>query len=92
MRHNPNVTIDNLNFFDKIKYKLADVLENTKTKLLLKEPEENVEDGEYEKVEEEASISKAESFRKSMEAKIVLGTPKTSSSEEKVNERPEDER
>lgn len=92
MRHNPNVTIDNLNFFDKIKYKLADVLENTKTKLLLKEPEENVEDGEYEKVEEEASGSKAESFRKRMEAKIVLGTPKTSSSEEKVNERPEDER
>ncbi len=92
MRHNPNVTIDNLNFFDKIKYKLADVLENTKTKLLLKEPEENIEDGEYEKVEEEASGSKAESFRKSMEAKIVLGTPKVSRSEERANEKTGDER
>lgn len=92
MRHNPNVTIDNLNFFDKVKYKLADVLENTKTKLLLKEPEEKVKNGEYEKVEEETSRSKSESFRKRMEAKIVLGTPKVSSSEEKTNERPEDER
>lgn len=92
MRHNPNVTIDNLNFFDKVKYKLADVLENTKTKLLLKEPEEKVKNGEYEKVEEKTSRSKSESFRKSMEAKIVLGTPKVSSSEEKTNERPEDER
>lgn len=92
MRHNSNVTIDNLNFFDKIKYKLADVLENAKTKLLLKEPEENVEDGEYENVEEETSGSKAESFRKSMEAKIVLGTPKVSSREEKAKEKHEDER